>query len=88
MRMNDDSDKKITNSQSKVNESSDIKDITFSNKGKNMLTSNTITYTIALLILFIQSILILFSSIKIGILKKEILTKKSNVGFDIIIKSQ
>ena len=56
-------------------------------KPKKNLTGNIITYTIAIIILFLQSIFILFSILKNGFMKKEVLTKKSNFGFDIIIKS-
>ena len=54
--------------------------------------NNSITYyfiltTIVLIILFIEAIYILISGIKKGFIKKEILTQKSDIGFDIIIKN-
>jgi len=52
------------------------------------LTHHTIFFVFTLLILLYDSILILFSSFKKGIFKKEVLSKKSKVGFDfkIIVK--
>jgi hypothetical protein len=52
------------------------------------LTHHTIFFVFTLLILLYDSILILFSGFKKGILKKEVLSKKSKVGFDfkIIVK--
>ncbi len=51
------------------------------------VTYNLIIAIVVLLILFLESIFILLSSIKKGILKKEVLTKSSNIGFDIVIKT-
>ena len=42
---------------------------------------------LAFIFLFIESIFILISSLKRGFLKKEVLTSKSNLGFDIVIKN-
>tara|TARA_Y100001968_G_C19392918_1_gene736606 strand:- start:686 stop:904 length:219 start_codon:yes stop_codon:yes gene_type:complete len=58
-----------------------------SNKeGNRTLTYNFILTIIILLILFFESIYILLSAIRKGFIKKEVLTTKSNFGFDIIIK--
>ena len=51
------------------------------------LKNNIIFFYIVIILLFIESIYILISSIKKGIFKQEVLTKKSHIGFDIIIKS-
>ena len=53
---------------------------------KKSLIYNFILTIIISLILFFESIYILLSAIKKGFIKKEVLTTKSNVGFDIIIK--
>ena len=55
-------------------------------KGNNIVYNFIIT-TLAASILLIESIYILLCAFKTGFLKKEVLTKKSNVGFDIVIKS-
>jgi len=52
----------------------------------NSLTNNFIILLFSIFSLFIESILIIFSLFKRGIFKKEILTKKTNLGFDLIIK--
>ena len=61
------------------------------NKNKQMDSNNTITNHFIILIfsiisLFIDSIIIIMSFFKKGILKKEILSRKTNLGFDLIIK--
>ena len=55
---------------------------------KKSLSYQFIFFGFILMILLFESIKILISGIKKGIFKKEILSKKSNVGFDfkIIIK--
>ncbi len=55
---------------------------------KKSFSHSTIFLGITLAILFLDSVMILLSGIKKGIFKKEILSKKSNIGFDfkIIIK--
>jgi len=52
------------------------------------LAHHTIFFVFTLLILLYDSILILFSSLKKGIFKKEVLSNQSKVGFDfkIIVK--
>ena len=57
------------------------------NKQKENIGYNFILITILLLILFFESIYIIISIIKKGIFKKEILTRKSNIGFDISIRN-
>ena len=55
---------------------------------KNNLASNFFIILIIMsIILFLDSILILLSFFRKGILKKEVLSKETNLGFDIIIKS-
>tara|TARA_Y100001968_G_scaffold218310_1_gene200980 strand:- start:4657 stop:4872 length:216 start_codon:yes stop_codon:yes gene_type:complete len=56
-------------------------------KKEKTITYHVILNTIALILLFLESIYILLSGIKKGILKKELLTDKSALGFDIIIKN-
>ena len=58
-----------------------------SKKNKN----NSITYNFIILIistisLFVESIITIISLFKKGIFKKEILSKKTDLGFDLIIK--
>ena len=48
---------------------------------------NFIITVLAAIVLLIESIYILISGLKTGILKKEILTTRSDIGFDIIIKT-
>ncbi len=57
-----------------------------SQKGKNSITNNFIILILSIISLFIESILIMISFFKKGILKKEILSKKTDLGFDLIIK--
>ena len=57
-----------------------------STKKNNSLTSNLIILIFSIISLFFESIIILFSLFKNGIFKKEILSKKTNLGFDLIIK--
>ena len=61
------------------------------NKNKQMNINNNITnhfiiFMFSIISLFIDSIVIIMSLFKKGILKKEILSKKTNLGFDLIIK--
>ena len=42
----------------------------------------------SIIYLFVESIVIIINLFKKGILKKEILSKKSDLGFDLIIKRQ
>ena len=55
-------------------------------KNKNSFTNNFIILIFSIISLFVESILIIISIFKKGILKKEILTKKTDLGFDLIIK--
>ncbi len=52
----------------------------------NSITHNFIILLFAILSLFFESIIIIISLFKKGILKKEVLSKKTNLGFDLIIK--
>ena len=52
----------------------------------NSMTNNFIIFVFSILSLFFESIIILISAFKKGILKKEVLSKKTNLGFDLIIK--
>ena len=52
----------------------------------NSITNNFIILIFSILSLFIESIIIIISLFKKGILKKEVLSKKTNLGFDLIIK--
>ena len=55
-------------------------------KNKNILVENLIIFFILTLILVFKSLKILSRFFTYGILKKEILTTKSNLGVDIKIK--
>ena len=50
------------------------------------IVNNFIIILFSVLSLFIESIIIITSFFKKGILKKEVLSKKTNLGFDLIIK--
>ncbi|KGG20087.1 hypothetical protein EV03_1551 [Prochlorococcus marinus str. PAC1] len=52
----------------------------------NSITYNFIILIISIISLFVESIITIISSFKKGILKKEILSKKTDLGFDLIIK--
>jgi len=52
----------------------------------NSITNNFIILIFSILSLFFESIIIIISLFKKGILKKEVLSKKTNLGFDLIIK--
>ena len=54
-------------------------------KKKKDFTSISIFTTIAVVIIFIESIIILINGLRKGILKKEVLSTQSNLGFDIDI---
>ena len=69
----------------KENKQSSIKKIKSIQK-KNSLTSKFIILTIAIFYLFLESISIILHGFKKGFFKKEILSKKTNLGFDLIIK--
>ncbi len=53
---------------------------------KNSITNNFIILIFYLISILFESIIIILSLFKKGIFKKEILTKKTNLGFDLIIK--
>ena len=48
-------------------------------------TEKAILISLGLIVLFVESILILISSIRLGFLKKEVLTRKTKLGYDIDI---
>ena len=50
------------------------------------ITNNFIILIFSILSLFFESIIIIASLFKKGILKKEVLSNKTNLGFDLIIK--
>ena len=52
----------------------------------NSITNNFIILIFSILSIFFESIVIIGSLFKKGILKKEVLSKKTNLGFDLIIK--
>ena len=52
----------------------------------NSTTSNFIILVLSILSIFFESIIIIISLFKKGILKKEVLSEKTNLGFDLIIK--
>ena len=52
----------------------------------NSITSNFIILVLSILSIFFESIIIIISLFKKGILRKEVLSKKTNLGFDLIIK--
>tara|TARA_Y100001968_G_scaffold140457_1_gene128480 strand:- start:3440 stop:3646 length:207 start_codon:yes stop_codon:yes gene_type:complete len=56
-------------------------------------TNDSISYNFIILVfsilsLFYESIIIILSLFKKGIIKKEILSQKTNLGFDLIIKKK
>ena len=57
------------------------------NKSDNSLTNNFIVLILSVVYLFVESLVIIIGGLfKKGILKKEILSKKTRLGFDLIIK--
>ena len=58
------------------------------NQKSRNLSSQVIFFMITMVILSCESIVILLSGLKKGVFKKEVLSKKSNIGFDfkIVIK--
>tara|TARA_Y100001968_G_scaffold14443_1_gene11685 strand:+ start:415 stop:621 length:207 start_codon:yes stop_codon:yes gene_type:complete len=52
----------------------------------NSITNNFIILIFSIFTLFIESIIIIISLFRKGILKKEVLSKQTNLGFDLIIK--
>jgi hypothetical protein len=64
---------------SKVNQNSYI-------KKDHSIANNSIILFFSILSLFLESIVIIMSLLKKGIFKKEILSEKTNLGFDLVIK--
>ncbi len=56
------------------------------NKDKNNLVENLIVFFLFIVFIFFKSLKTLSEIFSYGIFKKEILTTKSNLGFDIKIK--
>ena len=56
------------------------------NKDKNYLVENLIVFFLFIVFIFFKSLKMLSEIFSYGIFKKEILTTKSNLGFDIKIK--
>ena len=52
----------------------------------NSIVNDFIILIFSIISLFVESIIIIISSFKKGILKREILSKKTDLGFDLIIK--
>ena len=55
-------------------------------KNNNSITNNFIFLIFSVISLFLESIIIIISLFKKGIFKREILSKKTDLGFDLIIK--
>ena len=55
-------------------------------KKNNSIINNFIISIFSIFSLFLESIIIIISLFKRGILKKEVLSEKTNLGFDLIIK--
>jgi len=53
---------------------------------KNSIANNFIILIFSIISIFFESIIIIISLFKKGIVKKEILSKKTDLGFDLIIK--
>ena len=56
------------------------------NKSKNMFVENIIVFFLFFIFIFINSLKTLLEFFSYGIFKKEVLTTKSNLGFDMKIK--
>ena len=57
-------------------------------KNTNSITNNFIILIFSIISLFVESIIIIISLFKKGIVKKEVLSKKTDLGFDLIIKKK
>ena len=57
-----------------------------SKENNNSITNKFIILIFSIISLFFESIIIISSLFKKGIFKKEILSKKTKLGFDIVIK--
>ena len=55
-------------------------------KNNNSITNSFIILIFSIISLFFESIIIIISCFRNGILKKEILSKRTDLGFDLIIK--
>ena len=55
-------------------------------KKNNSIINNFIISIFSIFSLFLESIIIIISLFKKGIFKKEVLSEKTNLGFDLIIK--
>jgi len=55
-------------------------------KNNNSITNYCIILIFSVVSLFVESIIIIISFFKKGIFKREILSKKTDLGFDLIIK--
>ncbi len=53
---------------------------------KNSITNNMIILIFSIISIFFESIIIIISLFKKGIVKKEVLSNKTDLGFDLIIK--
>ncbi len=62
------------------------KNLTKINYFVSTFISNYIILNIIIIVLFIESIIVILRGFNKGIFKKEVLTNKSNLGFDLIIK--
>ena len=63
-----------------------ITDLTGPGISNNSITNNFIIIILSTIYIFFKSIIIILGLLKRGIIKKEILSKKNNLGFDLIIK--
>tara|TARA_B100001109_G_scaffold150655_1_gene122495 strand:+ start:1201 stop:1386 length:186 start_codon:yes stop_codon:yes gene_type:complete len=54
----------------------------------NSIVNNFIILIFSIISLFVESIIIIIGSFKKGILKREILSKKTDLGFDLIIRKK
>ena len=52
----------------------------------NSIVNNFIILIFSIISVFVESVIIIIGSFKKGILKREILSKKTDLGFDLIIK--
>ena len=57
-------------------------------KDSNSITNNFIILIFSIISIFVESIIIIISLFKKGIIKKEILSQKTDLGFDLIIKKK
>ena len=58
----------------------------FDNNGKNILAENFIVFFLFIIFIFFKSLKTLSMIFTYGIFKKEILTTRSNLGFDMKIR--